>query len=439
MLDNVKQKLKDAPPFLLPGFQWPPMPPMPDLIPSIQTVLANAYAAIKAFKWPAWNPLPDLPPYPVWNPLPAFPPYPTWDPLPDLPTWPVWEPLPSLEPVLVPVREKFEELKDTVSSKLKELLWSTSVDLVMTVSTVSTGIETLKNTAKELLINWVLDTGIEMAKGMLSIQNNIKTTVDNISRDFSIGFSIIRMLLLGWLDEMATRFKMDTIKANIQEALGKVKEFWEGHKLEILLVVAAIIAGIVLAFTGLPAAVTGTLATFVTFVGTKLGPIKTGFQAMIDKFPGILEGIGPKLMTVAGRIAEMVKGVFEGLANFAGRTLNSAKSFAKSLTGDNDNKVASIEHFARGGVLDKRSIIQAAENGREAIVPLSGEVMRPFAQAIASELAGVASFEQINRSSPIEERPILYVGTLIADERSLKELERKMEIIRIKEDVRKGG
>jgi len=32
----------------------------------------------------------------------------------------------------------------------------------------------------------------------------------------------------------------------------------------------------------------------------------------------------------------------------------------------------------------------------------------------------------------------LYVGTLIADERGLKELERKMQVIRISEDQRRG-
>ena len=32
----------------------------------------------------------------------------------------------------------------------------------------------------------------------------------------------------------------------------------------------------------------------------------------------------------------------------------------------------------------------------------------------------------------------LYVGTLIADERSLKELQRKMQIIQLQEDIRRG-
>jgi len=43
---------------------------------------------------------------------------------------------------------------------------------------------------------------------------------------------------------------------------------------------------------------------------------------------------------------------------------------------------------------------------------------------------------QTNNNSSL---PPVYVGTLIADERSLKELERKLQIIRISESQRRGG
>ena len=42
-----------------------------------------------------------------------------------------------------------------------------------------------------------------------------------------------------------------------------------------------------------------------------------------------------------------------------------------------------------------------------------------------------------NRGNTKDKRPI-YVGTLIADDRGLKELERKLKVIRVQED-RRGG
>lgn len=45
-----------------------------------------------------------------------------------------------------------------------------------------------------------------------------------------------------------------------------------------------------------------------------------------------------------------------------------------------------IEWYAKGGVFDEASVIGVGEAGREAVVPLQGSYMRPFAQAIAQEM-----------------------------------------------------
>lgn len=48
----------------------------------------------------------------------------------------------------------------------------------------------------------------------------------------------------------------------------------------------------------------------------------------------------------------------------------------------------SVDWYAKGGVFDNPSLIGVGEAGREAVVPLSGSYMRPFAEAIASEMSG---------------------------------------------------
>lgn len=48
----------------------------------------------------------------------------------------------------------------------------------------------------------------------------------------------------------------------------------------------------------------------------------------------------------------------------------------------------SVDWYAKGGVFDAASVIGVGEAGREAVVPLSGTYMRPFAEAIASEMSG---------------------------------------------------
>ena len=51
----------------------------------------------------------------------------------------------------------------------------------------------------------------------------------------------------------------------------------------------------------------------------------------------------------------------------------------------------SVDWYAKGAVFDRPSLIGVGEAGREAVVPLSGQYMRPFAEAIASEMSGSGS------------------------------------------------
>lgn len=84
-----------------------------------------------------------------------------------------------------------------------------------------------------------------------------------------------------------------------------------------------------------------------------------------------------------------------------------------------------IPGFATGGIIGSESIVRVGErNKREAIIPLESGAMRPFASAIADEMGG--------NSQPI----VLQVGTLIGDERSYKELERRLRTVRIADQSR---
>ena len=92
---------------------------------------------------------------------------------------------------------------------------------------------------------------------------------------------------------------------------------------------------------------------------------------------------------------------------------------------------------ATGGVFNREHWAKFAEGDKaEAIIPLENDsAMQPFVDAVANGLTAslgplLAGMQDNQQLQP------LYVGTLIADESSLKELERKMEVIRIQENRR---
>lgn len=101
--------------------------------------------------------------------------------------------------------------------------------------------------------------------------------------------------------------------------------------------------------------------------------------------------------------------------------------------------LAALAGLATGGIVTQEQIVRIGEgNKREAVIPLENSTyMQPFADAVAYSLA-----RKFQTGAPggaqADNRPILYVGTLIADDRGLRELERRMEIIRIDEERRRG-
>ena len=87
--------------------------------------------------------------------------------------------------------------------------------------------------------------------------------------------------------------------------------------------------------------------------------------------------------------------------------------------------------LAQGGVVRRDMLARIGEGGKkEAVLPLDRRSLQPFAEILA---------EQIGHRAPAEEHlPPMYVGTLVASDQSLKELERRLKVIR-KQEVWRGA
>jgi tape measure domain-containing protein len=90
--------------------------------------------------------------------------------------------------------------------------------------------------------------------------------------------------------------------------------------------------------------------------------------------------------------------------------------------------------LAKGGIVRKQIFTRLAEKQKEAVIPLSESGLRPLANALLDVMG-----HSINSATQtvVDKRP-LYVGTLIADERGLKQLNRKLRVIELQEKQRRG-
>ena len=96
-------------------------------------------------------------------------------------------------------------------------------------------------------------------------------------------------------------------------------------------------------------------------------------------------------------------------------------------------RIQRIPRLARGGIVTRDTLAQVGEGGtREAVIPLNRQSLQPFAEALVDALRDQDDVGGRGAS----DLPPLYVGTLIADRQGLRELERKMKVIRLEEAAR---
>lgn len=150
--------------------------------------------------------------------------------------------------------------------------------------------------------------------------------------------------------------------------------------------------------------------------------------------------------------------VWKPIANFfnvdsfwkriSGMLNNIKKKINSWWTGlfDSDVKItanlgATNAGHATGGVFNREHIARFAEgNKAEAIIPLeNNRAMQPFVDAVSNGLvSSLAPIVASVNSGSSNNLPPLYVGTLIADERGIKQLYDKFEVIRLQEADRRG-
>ena len=154
----------------------------------------------------------------------------------------------------------------------------------------------------------------------------------------------------------------------------------------------------------------------------------------VDNFMSI---ISDKLSAIKSKISSWWNSIKSMFSNDNAIDVDVALPNTKSLNAPSGASAVTSGH-ASGGIFNREHIARFAEgNKAEAIIPLENEsAMRPFVDAISNGITASLMPLLATAGGSQEQLPPVYVGTLIADDNGLKELERKMRIIRVKEERR---
>lgn len=143
-------------------------------------------------------------------------------------------------------------------------------------------------------------------------------------------------------------------------------------------VVGKVISTLIGTIAKLSGKISGIMSKFSSFFSS----VKEKAGSFKEKLVGVFDGIKEKFES----FKEKITAPFSFLSNIKLPHFNVTGKFPYGLGGKGEKPSFSIEWYAKGAILDSPTIFGAGEAGREGIIPLEGEAMRPFAQAIAGEM-----------------------------------------------------
>jgi tape measure domain-containing protein len=370
------------------------------------------------------------------------------------------------KPVVTSAKRTKENL-DEVWTNIKTGFTDISEGLEAVSSDILTAITTVHNRIKVTTRKaWILIKGIFVKYGTKIydvvvekfdfVKTEITEVLDDIKLAVSLAWTDIKTAFSTKLTEISTvvKEKFELIKQTIKEKLG-------------------LIVGIVSQkFIDIKDSITEKLKLALTSVSEKFQEM---WDTITEKLDGAWEAVKTAFIDIKDTIEEKMSGMYEnvktGIANiygeFTGWISDMWTNVFEKFFGWIDTAITKLSEFfglegdaqsysvptpsttltsypqyghATGGIFNREHIARFSEgNKKEAIIPLENKsAMQPFVDAVANGLSAVLLPIASSMSGANNQLQPLYVGTLIADDRGLKELERKMQVVRLSESQRRN-
>ena len=201
--------------------------------------------------------------------------------------------------------------------------------------------------------------------------------------------------------------------------------------------------------------VSDTLSNFGTFFTDMTSKIVSfgsdavnGFTNWISSAWSVIkDGTAKIYSTFKDWLSKLWDNVFRSFFSWIEDAIGQLRDFFDLSNGAKNSKSSyssksKMSGHAIGGIFNKEHIARFAEDNKaEAVIPLeNATAMQPFVDAIANGITASLApmLSTVSGASSADPRQILYVGTLIADDRGLKELNRKLNILQVQENSRRG-
>ena len=323
-----------------------------------------------------------------------------------------------------PLSEWWSETKTNWSNKYDEI----ATTLSTWWSNLKTSFSNKMSEITKPLSDWWTETKTNWSNKYNEIKDWLLGWWDNVLLDYSTKLSSVMTKLTKWFDD---------VKVSVSKWFGEFKTsittWWNNSWIYTTWTTGwTKISGW---FAATKTSISEWFTGFTTDIKTYWSNLwdtsswKSAWTSVKDWFSTFLTDIGKWFTS----IKTSIKSWWDSLWNLDSKTIKGPDGKTYNAT--------TMRGHATGGIFNKEHIARFAEgNKAEAIIPLENNTaMQPFVDAVSNGLVGsLAPLLANNTSSASGQLPPMYVGTLIADERSLKQLYKRFEVIKVQEDARRG-
>lgn len=315
-----------------------------------------------------------------------------------------------------------------------------------------------KTTVIEVLVEFCTSAYEAIRQGLVDMLNNTKLRLAEIVLEWKNKWLEIKSTLSTWWTTLISSLEtwMNETKAKISAKLTEIKTTWSNKWDEIR-------TNLSTWWNNLPGSIESWFNTTKTAISNKLDEVKTTWTNKWNEIKsnlsdwwtdikksmaswletGVMQPIKDffNLNTFWNKISNLLSQIKNKFSNWWKGLFDTDVNVTGSVSGSGGNANVSLRGHASGGVFNREHIARFAEgNKAEAIIPLENPgAMQPFVDAVAGGITSYLAPLMANANSGNSNNlPPLYVGTLIADDRGLRELYRKFEVIQTQENERRG-
>lgn len=173
-------------------------------------------------------------------------------------------------------------------------------------------------------------------------------------------------------------------------------------------------------------------------------PLTTKTSNIVNKISELFGGLKQNASTIwsdmwgsiKGFLNKMIEGINSWISRINSLKFNVTNPFTDKQYGFGFN-LKPIPPLATGGIVQRETLARVGEGGKkEAVIPLErGNALKEIASLIVDKMG--EAFKGNNQGSG--DVNYFMIGSLIGDERSIRELERRLNAVRISESQRIGG